>query len=483
MKKRITKQVSDPAASGFDQGEPVLGVKNTVLITSHIYPKTREAYMQVLEALQDNGYTIPDHAKTEAGEPEKDDLFFTLGDITAAECGSCDSTISNRGVKAHNHACECCGEPTCIEYRNGGALRLRFMSEDGYIGNDISFKIFGYNELEEGDWNELVVYADPLLKEYTDPLTERSLRPGLLGVDSDAEAKNVLDEAAEKNLYKRSVATDPNTGEEVPVIILPHHKSRMLVKGSTYDTCDLIGRIENHTMIKLFNGEKYDYWDKLPIPESLHLSRRYMDGFKHSMDEDNIHERIMGAAAQVSRADYYHQDGRAAFSDVAFQRMDIFVQHFVDVPYQDWCDFLESLGEKAMRKNTSRMTSRGGDLFFAFEMLSGAGKASYQNISGPDFIYSLAEWAGKMSGGKNKRVKDSPNIGNALEGMFKTMSGQKLSLEEATAMTDGMEEPAMKRFEKSLEEGLQEKLKARTREQVDKIVKSGAPKPDEPNEP
>lgn len=450
--------------TGFAQGEAVLGVENTVLIMNHIYPKTRSAYLQTLEGLQDGGYSIPDHAKIKAGEDEKEALFFTLGDIGAAECGSCDSVISSRGVKVHNHPCECCGQPTCVTYRKGGAIRFRFIGADGrYVGNDISFRIYGYNEHEEGDWNDLLLYAAPLLKDYTEPTTGRSLRIGLMGVDSEAEAQNLLEEAARQKLYRRSLVIDPETGQDVPVIILKHHKSRLLQKGSVFDTAELVGGIDNHRLIKIWNGRKYGDWDKLPVPETLHLSRRYMNGFKHSLAEPNIHETIMGAAGQVSRADYYHQEGRAAFGREAFERMSHFVNHCVDVPFAEWQDFLSGLKGRIQKPQ-----SLSGDFgAYVFNSVRGGFGASgrYQNISGPDFIYALAEWAGKMSDGRRKKVRDEPNIGNALEGVWKIINGQTLGAAEAAAMMEGAETPDMKAFGDSLKRSAAEKKKAARRAQ------------------
>jgi hypothetical protein len=150
----------------FLEGQPVLGIQDTVLISNYAYPQTQQSYDALRVKLVEAGYSIPDHALPKEGEQERDYEFFTLADIDYAECGSCESTISRQGVAVHGHQCECCHAVTSETYVKDGAIRLKFMGSEGYIGNDITFRIFDFLMPEKGEWNELVVYAAPILDEY-----------------------------------------------------------------------------------------------------------------------------------------------------------------------------------------------------------------------------------------------------------------------------------------------------------------------------
>lgn len=172
----------------------------------------------------------------------------------------------------------------------------------------------------------------------------------------------------------------------------------------------------------------------------------------------------MSAAGQVSRADYYHQDGRAAFSQTVFDRMSNFVKHFVDVPFEEWEAFLDSLGEKIIQSMTHGIGRIQGDsskfLFQAWSDSTNSFGANYTQIDGPGFIYALAKWAGDMSDGVLKNVRDEPNIGNALVGAARMLSGKTLSDAEAAAMMEGMETDDANKLADGLMDQLGEKLRA-----------------------
>lgn len=432
----------------FKEGQPVLGVENTVLITGRAYAHTQEAYDELRKKLVKTGYTIPDHAKPKDGEAKKDDEFFSLEGINFAECGSCESTISRLGVAMHNHQCECCGDPTFLKYVKDGAIRFKFMhdiDDDGreYIGGDMTFRIFEYREVEKGDWNELIVHASPILDDYANEEKQIYMRKGWLNVSTEGEAQDILERAAGHNLYKRSTVVDQDTGDDIAVLILKDHKSGLLQRGSVFNTSEIAGEQRNYKDIKIWQGKKYEgFMAGLPIPETIHLSSKYIGREKHSLAEPNIHETIMRAAGQVSRADYYYQDGRPAFGEVVFERMNNFVKHSVDVPFEEWEQFLESLGKRVARGQISH----------------------YSKIDGPGFIYALADWASKMSDGQRKHVKDEPNIGNALVGISKVAAGQALTDAEAVAMVEGSYTDEADNFAKGLQDRMREQDAGKSKE-------------------
>lgn len=409
-----------------NEGKPLLGIDDTIFITSTVYAKTQDAFEALEERAVAAGYTKNPHGDKKEGAP-----FFSLEDIRMAACGSCDEVISCRGVRAHNHKCECCGEPTYLDYVEGGAIRFRFMNDRQYIGNPITFKIFEYREQEDGE-NELVLHADPLIENYSDDAKNVHVRIGWGDVNSRDEAQNVLDEA--RDLYRREKIKAGD--QEIDTIVVRHH-GPMLRENSVINTYETYGRVNNHRIIKIFDGQKYSEWDALPIPESFTLSKEYADGKKHSLTEPDIHGMIMQAAGQVSRADYYYQDGRPAFDSVALKRMTAFVHNFVDVEPKAWDRFLRAAPK-----------------------------------DGPGFIYALAGWAAAESDGVRRHVKDEPNIGNALTGLSKIFSGKPLSYRESIAMEEGADTDAARQFAESLIETHQEKERAKIRGQIMSIGKT-----------
>ena len=49
-----------------------------------------------------------------------------------------------------------------------------------------------------------------------------------------------------------------------------------------------------------------------------------------------LHAKVMSAAGQVSRQDYYHQDGRPAFSSLVYGRFEKFIEHFTELDHEEF---------------------------------------------------------------------------------------------------------------------------------------------------
>ncbi len=417
-----------PDKEGWREGEMAFGIADAPFISGWVYPKTQAAYDAVKEKAMGAGGVYADTTVGKGEDAPKDYIFLSLTDeeMHKAECRSCNAVISRRGVAAHNHKCEACGKPTALTYTRDGAIRLTFMDRGRYIGNDVMFRIFEYREHVDRP-HELVVYAAPILKEYESPDGRVYARRSLFGVSSEDEAQVLLEDT--KHLYRRETVKviDGDATDVISVLAIPNHDPHFVTEKSVFNTSEIWGEVRNYNSVKFWEGKKYGDFDRLPIPESLHLSSKYVDGHRHSLAEPDIVSTIMSAAGQVSRADYYHQDGRPAFSGLAYDRMTQFVTHFVDVPVKKWNTFLRGAPE-----------------------------------DGPGFIYAFAAWTGKLSG-TTKTVKDGPNFGNALTAMVRLSAGEPLSLQEAVAYEEGLQTPQAQIMEEGVERILTNKLNAAIR--------------------
>ncbi len=398
-KKRLVFKGRELNSFPFE-GKPVFDIPDTVHITSTVFAKTEAAFEAAVKAAQAHNY---DDKITKPEERDKG-VYFSLRESHAAECGSCEGIISPRGVRAHGHKCEHCGDATYVEYTRDGAISLQFLKDLERVGRTtLSFRIFGYRE-NEGKPNELLLFPEPVLGDYAPPRHPKrgwnGLRQGLFAVRDHEEARMILEEA--RDLYSTETIVDPASGKEIKIMVIKDHTPHMVTAQAVFEAHDIVGQFHNHTSIKVYGGKKYDEFSPLPIPDNFQLSKKYIGKEKHSLAEPRIHETILRAAGQVSRTDFYYQDGRDAFSEIVYKRMTDFVEHFVDIDPQEWAVFLYHAPK-----------------------------------DGPGFIHSLASWCSAMSDGQKREVKCEPNIGNALVGISKLAAGKPLTYAESVAMEEG----------------------------------------------
>lgn len=384
------------------EGKPILNIEDTVYISGTAYAKTEAAFQAAEQAAVANRYS---DSITKPEDRHKG-VFFSLEEVHAAQCGSCSEIISPKGVRCHNHKCEHCGEPTFLEYTRDGGISLQFMKNGENVGRSpLTFRIFGYRE-HDGKPDELLLFPKPILGDYAPPRHEKrgwnGIRQRFFAVDDAEEAQMILEEA--KDLYTKEVVDDPLSGEKIEILVIKNHTPGRINDLSVFNTYDVAGQIHNHRTVKSYNGKIYDEWATLPVPDQFSLSRKYIGKDRHSLSEPTIHEIILSAAGQVSRTDYYHQDGSAAFSDLVYKRMTDFVEHFVDADMEKWSVFLFNAPQ-----------------------------------DGPGFIRSLANWCASESDGQKRNVRCEPNMWNAISGMGKILSGQPLTYPESVAMVEGAE--------------------------------------------
>lgn len=287
--------------------------KNSELvdIADSIYVKTPRALKSLLRGLRNIGYEIKNLRKEESSlsdasveHKEKSGWslwYASLPDIHAGRCGSCGGLISVNGIKAHNRKCELCGATTYADIRDGSTVRFCFVDEDNGGGMaDIKFRA-KYWDSEAGH-----LYLYPAVLDGNWLRGERALQ--------------YLEEHKDK--WERV------TRFGRPYIRVTYKKYGGYAEGErVINMMDIWGHYHNHRIVKIWKGvEVDDLFGKLPIPQSISI----YESWHWAPLEKNpkLHERVMHAAGQVSRKDYYYQDGRPALYDVAWRNMAAFVRHF-----------------------------------------------------------------------------------------------------------------------------------------------------------
>lgn len=109
-------------------------------------------------------------------------------------------------------------------------------------------------------------------------------------------------------------------------------------------------------------------------PSNLFIDLRYINAQRLSLKGAVIHEKIIVAASQRRDTGYYNRP-HDQMSDVALSRMSGFVKNMVDVPFNDWQDFIIEARQ-------------------------------YHAI---DFIRGLAHWASRRSDNSPRMVRGGPH--------------------------------------------------------------------------
>jgi hypothetical protein len=159
------------------------------------------------------------------------------------------------------------------------------------------------------------------------------------------------------------------------------------------------GHYWNHSIVRVLDGVEYPEHGQMPLPDMVSVYESWH--WAPLGPDPSLHETIIHAVGMVSRCDYYYQDGRAAFGDVHIKGMTTFVEHFTSLDLEAWTAMIR--------------------------------KAP---LSGPGMIRAIAAFCHP-----DAQVRDEPNIGNALVGVSKLLTGERLVGDEVTAMTAALQDP------------------------------------------
>ncbi len=362
------------------------GIEGVVEISrGDFYVKTPDSLDSLRVHLRKIGYNVRDVSRgskydkkpaREVQEKEGWALWFgTLGKRSfkqKGECGSCKSLIELRGIRSHNHKCEECGKPTYLEYVDGGEISFSVVDDTAHSFRDLTFVINGYDK----DKQLLGCYVRPQdCKNRRDRRMRNFYR-------TPEKCEELVPELAAK--FPETFKVEKIDGVK---ILLINHKDDCMVHEHGINTARLEGDIVNYHSVKIFRGKKFNEFDDLAVPEtvSIHEAWHYLP----LSPGPDLYKRIMSAARQVSRKDYYHQDGSAAFNNVQINWMLKFIENFTTIDVEKIRPYLT------------------------------------EDLSGPAMIDTLAELTGH-----NADIPTEPNVGNALTFFGKLMSGRSVDQHE-----------------------------------------------------
>lgn len=338
---------------------------SVIWIAGSLYVKTETAMKQLITELKTIGYEV------ELSEHGTDHWFAKLPDLSRGKCDSCGELISTFGIRSHGHKCEKCGEVTYWKIVDGTVIRFVFIEHDenkespGMI--DISM-VAKYWDTEAG-----YVYFYPLLSGGFWTSAERAQA---YFDDNSDKWELVEKDGVELIKMRYTQPWDYDICAFEPMDISSHHT-----------------KTSNHSIVKIWKGVEYGEWSMdFPMPETIGLYGTWK--WMPLAASPKIHEEIMHAAGQVSRKDYYYQDGRPFFIDVHWENMSTYIRHFTE------------LDADAFDKAWPRFRR-----------------------DGPGGIDDLAAWCHPEA-----EVRNDPNIGSLLVGFGKVLSGEHLEPGEVDAM-------------------------------------------------
>lgn len=365
-------------------------IEGVVKIAGDFYTKSPESLSSLIEHLKGVGYDIKDCSKEDKRPPREvqekrgwylwfaalnDDAFQRKG-----ECRTCHNLIERLGIETHEHKCEYCGDFTFVKYVNGGQIRFS-IADNPEMMEDYTLMIHSFDKENER------------LNFYT------NLEDCKVEVAPIINSKLYLSREESHKKLPELLKRFPETFSEgkidgIKIVSVPH-KDDGYVHEHGINICEVGGEKRNFRDVKIFKGKKFDGWDRIPIPEThtIYEAWHWMP-LKPGPD---LYERIMSAAGQVSRKDYYYQDGRPAFGQIQIDWMLEFIDQFTTIDAKKIRHYLHT------------------------------------GLSGPKMIDTLA----KLTGHEGS-IPTAPNIGNALATFGKIIEGRAITEQEIGPAIDGI---------------------------------------------
>lgn len=291
-----------------------------IWVRNGLYCKTPTSLKGAIKELKCIGYKVKDLRKdkdtlerctVEQLEAGSGMLWFaSLKDVRHGKCGSCGSLISTRGIQSHGHTCEVCGEVTYYELVEDSTVRFTFRGDDGFFPPELHMEVKRW-DVEEGWLYLKYAFLD---------LGRRCL--------FGDEAEDYL--AANTDKWEL-------VEEDGEKLLRVKYRSGFMVPrdDDTIEMRDHFGGYRNFKIVKVWDGVEYDEYDRnFPLPDTVLLYEAWR--WSPLPVTPTLHERLFRVVSQVSRKDYWYQDGRPEFKRAMYEEMGVFVRHFTSLDADAW---------------------------------------------------------------------------------------------------------------------------------------------------
>lgn len=361
-------------------------IEGIVCIAHDLHATSEAALNQLLEFLAED-YDIKDGNLDE--ERPYDSYWCKLKESVCTKvckCDFCQHNNSRNGSCCEGYTCANCGKVLYQEYLEGTVVRFTFRAQTEWH-KDVSLVVRRYDH----EKRQLVCYPDYYASNSWSAVSEEEF-PIFMEKHKDAYTE------IEENGQKFLLFTYSRNGyltEDIKINMSETHPHRD-GRGRTqihYETFYVYKELELKTLFGMGDG--------LPVPETLSV----YPTFRHRPNPVT-HQDIIHAARQVSRIDYYYQDGRPAFFEPSLEWMALYVENFTNLPADRFRKFLKNCHKDA----------RG-------------------------FITGMAHWVQKYTS-EEPVIEDEPNVGNFMVGLAKMGSGQSLSRGEERAFLKSFDDPS-----------------------------------------
>jgi hypothetical protein len=370
-----------------------LPVKDVVVIAGDIHCKSAKARKAVLAYLSED-YEIKDCSK-DAHYPH-DGHFATLKKQDYCKCELCGHLNSRVASRCHGYTCEGCKEVIYKEYVHRGQVKFSFLGDNRmpyltfmihhYDMEKSMLYVYAKPQKARNDWfsipfDKVPAYLESRKGEYEETTINGKKVLGFY-----------LPERGERNNDKVKISI--SEVRSAPYIKVPASDEK---RGYRYDFKEEEKRCR-YTCVQIYKGKEYegDMGWNLPVADTYSIYPTYKRA-PIPVDE-RLCQWVIHTARQVADCGYYYQDGRQAFTDVQLEWMALAIEHF---------------------------TTLDADKFRKF--------CKKADLSGPGFICSFALWVEKHTKVK-QYVQNKPNMFNAVLGIHKALSGERLTNGEVDAL-------------------------------------------------
>ena len=365
------------------------GIEGIVNIAQDLYCKTPESLAALKEHLIDVGYDIQDLRKEE-GRPSADvqekngwNLWFAKPSKklveTKAECGSCKTLLDKDAVWRHGSQCSKCHEFTAIKYSRRGLVSFSITDDDRSMYN-LTLIIHSYDK----DKKQLHFYMNPKQCRNPFPIRVSRLSPSI-----EESYKNLA-----SDIKKFPGHFKVQTIDGIKVVSVNNDADSHDIQSPGINPIEISGELQNYNIVDVFKGKRYDSWGNLPIPDSISIHEAWH--WAPLKPGPDLYKKILSAARQVSRKDYYYQDGRDAFFDLQIGWILTFIKHFTTLDAERIAPLM------------------------------------CKDLSGPGFIDNLAKLTGN-----NEHIQTEPNIGNAMVFFGKVLKNEPVNQNEIDEAVKG----------------------------------------------